>query len=68
MQRQWVNSSDLQSVGYEDGILEIKFHSGDVYHYSNVPENIFVSLMNASSKGQYFNAYIKGSYAYRRIA
>ena len=32
-----VSSSNLASVGYEGGILEIEFKSGSVYQYSGVP-------------------------------
>ncbi|MHC5855184.1 KTSC domain-containing protein, partial [Nostoc sp.] len=56
-----VNSSDLQSVGYDATtcILEIKFHSGGIYQYFKVPESIYRGLMSASSHGKYFHAYIK---------
>lgn len=62
-----VASSNLNSVGYENGTLYIAFNSGGLYSYSNVPENVFHELLNASSKGKYFHAYINGHYAYTRI-
>lgn len=62
-----VSSSDLASVGYENGTLYIRFHSGGLYAYSNVPESIYVGLMSAGSHGRYFHTYIKGSYTYQRI-
>jgi hypothetical protein len=70
MDRDYVSSSNLRSVGYdpEDEILEIEFHSGSIYQYFNVPEYRYEGLMNASSKGSYFDAYIKkGNHRYRRI-
>ncbi len=59
MNRVSVKSSDIASVGYENGTLEISFHSGGVYQYSNVPENVHQSLMSAASKGGYFHDHIK---------
>ncbi|MDZ8238462.1 MAG: KTSC domain-containing protein [Nostoc sp. ChiQUE01a] len=64
-----VNSSDLQSVGYDATTctLEIKFHSGGIYQYFKVPESIYRGLMSASSHGKYFHAYIKDVYHYQKI-
>lgn len=69
MDRQRVSSSNLESVGYDsnDEILEIKFHSGGIYQYLNVPFEKYKSLMNASSKGSYFASFIKDRYRYRKI-
>ncbi len=33
MERISVVSSNIKSVGYEKGILEIEFHTGSVYQY-----------------------------------
>lgn len=62
-----VYSSDLYSVGYENGTLEIAFNSGGVYQYYNVPYSLYQGLMSASSHGKYFHAYIKNGYSYSRI-
>jgi hypothetical protein len=67
MDRQRVSSTDLSSVGYENGTLEIRFRSGGTYQYSGVPESVYHSLMNSSSKGRYFGRYIKGKYRYRKV-
>lgn len=69
MQRQPVSSSNLSSVGYDEvsHVLEIAFHNGGIYQYFNVPQNVHVGLMNASSHGQYFYYNIRNVYGYRRI-
>ena len=70
MKRDNVNSSNLASVGYDadNQILEIEFKHGGIYQYSNVPEPVYMGLMNASSHGQYFDRFIKkGGYSYRKI-
>ncbi|AVK39063.1 KTSC domain-containing protein [Morganella morganii] len=49
-------------------MLEIAFHSSGIYQYSGVPPHIHSGLMNASSKGQYFDAHIKkAGYPYRKV-
>lgn len=69
MERQVVESSDLQSVGYDaaTNILEISFNSGGVYQYHGVPASVYQALMNAASHGQYFHAHIKDAYQYSKI-
>ena len=66
MNRMSVKSSNLASVGYENGVLEIKFLSGRVYQYDGVPEDIHSGLMNASSKGRYFWRYARTDVRYRQ--
>jgi len=67
MNRIRVQSSNLYSVGYEAGILEIEFNSGGIYQYAGVPENIYLSLLNASSHGKFFHRYIKDRYRCMQI-
>ena len=60
-----VISSNLVSVGYDpiSKTLEIEFRYSRVYQYYNVPEDVFQGLMQASSKGRYFDAHIKDIYS-----
>lgn len=69
MNRSSVISTNIAEVGYDSGVLtlEIAFHSGITYQYFHVPEEIYQQLMNASSKGSFFNDYIKNKYRFRRI-
>ena len=59
-----VSSSNLASVGYEGGILEIEFKSGLVYQYSGVPASVYEALMSAPSRGKYFSANIRNNSSY----
>lgn len=69
MDRNYVRSSNLRSVGYDaDSMtLEIEFHSGGIYQYFNVPSHIYEGLMRAGSHGTYFANYIKERYRFRRV-
>lgn len=64
-----VNSSNISSIGYDpmSQTLEVAFNSGGIYQYYNVPENIYINLMNAGSKGKYHHTHIKGRYNYKRV-
>lgn len=62
-----VSSSNISSIGYENGTLYVEFHHGGTYAYSNVPESVYRGLMTASSHGKYLAAHVKGIYPYRRL-
>ena len=67
MIRNSVFSSNLKSVGYDDGTLEIEFHNGGIYQYFNVPDSTYSNLISAISKGRYFDTYIRPKYRYRKV-
>ena len=48
--------------------LDVWFVSGRRYRYSNVPPEVYESLLSANSKGMFFNAHIRDNYAYRELA
>lgn len=62
-----VSSSNIASIGYENGALYVAFNRGGLYAYSGVPESIYHGLMSASSHGSYLVSHVKGIYLYRRI-
>jgi hypothetical protein len=66
---QSVSSSNLLSVAFDASakILEVEFREGGVYQYHNVPESVYLSLLNSSSKGKYFNTHIKNTYKWKKI-
>ncbi len=70
MIRQHVNSTIINSIGYDitSCTLEIKFLSGDIYKYNNLPQNLYEEFMITSSYGSFFQKYIKDHYSYRKIS
>lgn len=63
---QWVDSSSLEKVGYDEDKLElhIVFKSGSSYVYRDVPPHIFDQLIEAPSKGSFFNREVKNVYEF----
>jgi hypothetical protein len=57
-----VNSTAIRAVGYDGGTLTIEFRSGRIYDHPGVPYSVYEQLMQASSKGSYYNRYIRGRY------
>lgn len=57
-----VVSSVIRAVGYDGSTLYVEFCNGRTYNLSRVPEYHFHGLINASSPGWYWNAYLKGKY------
>jgi len=65
-----VESTTLATVSYDDtqGLLQLEFCSRAVYQYFSVPAVVHESLLDAASKGRYFNQAIRGRFAYRLVA
>ena len=61
-----VVSSNVVAVGYKDKKLYVDYKSGS-YVYENVPEEIYVALLAAESKGKFMWAKVKGRYDYARL-
>lgn len=69
MKRQYVDSTAMLSVGYNSKthILEIEFPAHTIYDYLDVPEYKYTALMNAESKGEYYNKAIKPFHQYKLV-
>lgn len=64
-----VNSSQIAAIGYdaEAQKLQIEFNNGWVYVYDQVAADVFESMKQAPSVGQFFYRNIKGRYSYYRV-
>jgi hypothetical protein len=62
-----VESSNIDAIGYDHRTqtLRIIFHGGRAYDYPMVLEREYRLLMEAESKGRFFNGRIKPMYAHR---
>lgn len=59
-----VVSSALANIEYDRParMLEVRFVNGRTYRYADVPPDVYEALMNAGSKGLYFNSQIRNRY------
>ncbi|PIV84245.1 MAG: KTSC domain-containing protein, partial [Candidatus Moranbacteria bacterium CG17_big_fil_post_rev_8_21_14_2_50_44_12] len=46
------------------GILSVKFIKGGIYHYMDVPEELYQELLKAHSPGKFLAERIKNVYDY----
>jgi hypothetical protein len=65
-----VESTTLVTVSYDEAreLLQLEFCSRAVYQYFQVPAAVHQSLLEASSKGRYFNQAIRGRFPYRLVS
>jgi len=61
-----VESTALSTVAYEEAreLLQVEFCSRLVYRYFGVPAAVYQALLEATSKGNYFNQTIRGQFPY----
>ena len=65
-----IQSTTLATVAYEatDQLLWLEFRSHAVYCYFGVPAALHRALLEADSKGNYFNRHIRDRFSYQRVA
>ena len=63
-------SSVLASSEYfpDRQCLEVEFLSGEIYRYSEVPPSVYQNLLNADSKGFYFNTHVRNRFPFQRFS
>ena len=54
-----VASSNIDSIGFDNNGLTVRFKSGNTYQYGDVDLTLFNEFLNSGSKGQFFNTKIK---------
>ncbi|HVV09461.1 KTSC domain-containing protein [Amycolatopsis sp.] len=67
--RRPVSSSVIRAVGYDPDrrVLEVEFHSGNLYAYDGVAPEVFEQFLRAPSLGRYFNRWIADRYPFARL-
>lgn len=59
-----VKSSNIDSLGHRGGTLFVRFKSGAVYSYKDVPASVYQAGLAAESVGSWFSSKVRGSYAH----
>lgn len=64
-----VESTTLARAAYDEQerLLWLEFRSRALYCYFGVPATIYRELLDATSKGTYFNRNIRGRFPYKRL-
>jgi hypothetical protein len=70
MRSKRMHSNALQGAAYDQRhhVLVVFFRSGTAYRYADVPERLFDELVEAASKGQYYQANIRNRFRYERLS
>ena len=59
-----VESSNVECIGYEDGVIEVHFNNGYVYQYTS---SLFDEFLNSESKGRFVHQRLKDNFPIIRI-
>ena len=59
-----VDSTTLATVAYDQarGLLQLEFRDRAIYRYFGVPAAVYQGLLDAPSKGRYFNRFVRGRF------
>ena len=63
-----VVSSNIEAIGYDadERELHVRFNYGAEYVYHDVPSDVVLGFLAASSKGKYLADHIKGKYEFAK--
>lgn len=67
MEAVFVESSNIERIGYHRKTMFIEFKNGICYAYQNVSYSHFQALINAESVGQHFNRWVKPNFNYTKL-
>jgi hypothetical protein len=64
-----VESTTLITIAYDldRQLLQLEFRDRAIYHYFDVPVDVYQGLVRAPSKGGYFNRSIRGRFVHTRV-
>ena len=57
-----VNSSNVAALGFDAGVLTVKYKNNRTYQYHGVPETVYNEVLKAESVGQALAELVKGQY------
>ncbi|MGA1354220.1 MAG: KTSC domain-containing protein [Candidatus Limnocylindrus sp.] len=65
-----VRSSMIREIGYTTPKrqMHVRFNTGNVYGFSDVPVDVYSGLLKADSKGTYFNENVRDKYEHKKMA
>jgi hypothetical protein len=65
--RNKVKSSNIASVGYENGMMHVEFKNGGVYQYEGVSQKDHDDLINSKSIGSHLAKAIRPKFKAKKI-
>jgi hypothetical protein len=62
-------STVIASFDYDEAneTLQVKYVSGKMYNYKNVPLTVYQLMRSSFAKGIFLNRYIKGKYPFEEV-
>lgn len=62
-------SSQIEEASYnrENKTMDVKFKTGAIYQYKDVPSEVWEAYCDSESVGKFLNSQIKGKYEYTKL-
>lgn len=62
-------STAIETIGYDEKVRElyVTFTSGRHYIYFDVPRGRYIGFRNSSSKGSFFNYFIRDHFDFKEV-
>ena len=60
-------SSFIHSMELENQIMNLYLHSGEIYRYNNIPEDLYQRFLESESWGRFYNQFIRNHFEFEKI-
>ncbi len=67
MKMQTLKSTNVESAGWENGTLQVRFKGGGTYVYSEVPEKTWLEFSKAEHPGTFLAQHIKNNFKASKV-
>lgn len=62
-----VQSSNVESIGYQPNELHVRFKKGGHYVYYGAADDLHEALLTSESKGRFIGEHLKGKFETKRL-
>lgn len=62
-----VKSTHIDAIGHRAGSLYVRFKSGALFKYDDVPETIYHGGLGAESPGRWFREHVRGRFTSNKL-
>lgn len=61
-----VKSRNLQSIGYSNDGLFVRFNGGGLYQYPDAPRSVYEEGLKSESPGNWFRDAVRGKFEHKK--
>ena len=62
-----VTSSNVEAIGWRDGVLHVRYKGGKTFRYQKVPESLYKRALAAESVGSFLYHNVRAHFEHMKV-